>query len=180
MLWGIINVYNIVPFLSLISLQPPHHCILRNRVQDKHSIYKYRTSSFTGKSSIDFHVVMEYLVSFMTNMNMCNFHHRQQLHIASRIGQIERQWGSRWQSIPPSVTKYLMTTVVKIMYCLFPSVALLFRNIILIYSYTCKTLSRRSVTSGLAKMLLNLVQYIPRNMHTVLLCFALLWLCNRS
>ena len=24
-----------------------------------------------------------------------------------------------------------------------------------------------------------LVQYIPRNMHTVLLCFALLWLCNR-
>ena len=25
-----------------------------------------------------------------------------------------------------------------------------------------------------------LLQYIPRNMHTVLLCFALLWLCNRS
>ena len=24
------------------------------------------------------------------------------------------------------------------------------------------------------------VQYIPRNMHTILLCFALLWLCNRS
>ena len=24
------------------------------------------------------------------------------------------------------------------------------------------------------------VQYIPRNMHTVLVCFALLWLCNRS
>ena len=24
------------------------------------------------------------------------------------------------------------------------------------------------------------VQYIPRNMHTVLLFFALLWLCNRS
>ena len=24
------------------------------------------------------------------------------------------------------------------------------------------------------------VQYIPRNMHSVLLCFALLWLCNRS
>ena len=24
------------------------------------------------------------------------------------------------------------------------------------------------------------VQYVPRNMHTVLLCFALLWLCNRS
>ena len=24
------------------------------------------------------------------------------------------------------------------------------------------------------------VQYIPRNMHTVLLCFAVLWLCNRS
>ena len=24
------------------------------------------------------------------------------------------------------------------------------------------------------------VQYIPRNMHTGLLCFALLWLCNRS
>ena len=24
------------------------------------------------------------------------------------------------------------------------------------------------------------LQYIPRNMHTVLLCFALLWLCNRS
>ena len=23
-------------------------------------------------------------------------------------------------------------------------------------------------------------QYIPRNMHMVLLCFALLWLCNRS
>ena len=26
----------------------------------------------------------------------------------------------------------------------------------------------------------HLIQYIPRNMHTVLLCFALLWLCNRS
>ena len=25
-----------------------------------------------------------------------------------------------------------------------------------------------------------MLQYIPRNMHTVLLCFALLWLCNRS
>ena len=24
------------------------------------------------------------------------------------------------------------------------------------------------------------IQYISRNMHTVLLCFALLWLCNRS
>ena len=24
------------------------------------------------------------------------------------------------------------------------------------------------------------LQYIPRNLHTVLLCFALLWLCNRS
>ena len=24
------------------------------------------------------------------------------------------------------------------------------------------------------------LQYIPRNMHTVLLCFILLWLCNRS
>ena len=24
------------------------------------------------------------------------------------------------------------------------------------------------------------IQYIPWNMHTVLLCFALLWLCNRS
>ena len=24
------------------------------------------------------------------------------------------------------------------------------------------------------------IEYIPRNMHTVLLCFALLWLCNRS
>ena len=24
------------------------------------------------------------------------------------------------------------------------------------------------------------IQYIPRNMHMVLLCFALLWLCNRS
>ena len=24
------------------------------------------------------------------------------------------------------------------------------------------------------------IQYIPRNMHTALLCFALLWLCNRS
>ena len=24
------------------------------------------------------------------------------------------------------------------------------------------------------------LQYIPRNMHTVLLCIALLWLCNRS
>ena len=24
------------------------------------------------------------------------------------------------------------------------------------------------------------IQYIPRNMHTVLLCLALLWLCNRS
>ena len=27
---------------------------------------------------------------------------------------------------------------------------------------------------------LRIIQYIPRNMHTVLLCFALLWLCNRS
>ena len=27
---------------------------------------------------------------------------------------------------------------------------------------------------------LRTIQYIPRNMHTVLLCFALLWLCNRS
>ena len=27
---------------------------------------------------------------------------------------------------------------------------------------------------------LRYIQYIPRNMHTVLLCFALLWLCNRS
>ena len=26
----------------------------------------------------------------------------------------------------------------------------------------------------------HLLQYIPRNMHTVLLCFALLWLCSRS
>ena len=26
----------------------------------------------------------------------------------------------------------------------------------------------------------NPIQYIPRNMHTVLLCFALLWLSNRS
>ena len=26
----------------------------------------------------------------------------------------------------------------------------------------------------------SLVQYIPRNLHTVLLCFALLWLCNHS
>ena len=25
-----------------------------------------------------------------------------------------------------------------------------------------------------------IIQYIPRNMHTVSLCFALLWLCNRS
>ena len=24
------------------------------------------------------------------------------------------------------------------------------------------------------------VQYIPRNMHTALMCFALLWLCNSS
>ena len=24
------------------------------------------------------------------------------------------------------------------------------------------------------------IQYIPRNMHTVLLCFVVLWLCNRS
>ena len=28
--------------------------------------------------------------------------------------------------------------------------------------------------------LFSYVQYIPRNMHTDLLCFALLWLCNRS
>ena len=28
--------------------------------------------------------------------------------------------------------------------------------------------------------LLGQLQYIPRNMHMVLLCFALLWLCNRS
>ena len=31
-----------------------------------------------------------------------------------------------------------------------------------------------------AKTVYSTVQYIPRNMHTVLLCFALLWLCNRS
>ena len=30
------------------------------------------------------------------------------------------------------------------------------------------------------KSALSQLQYIPRNMHTVLLCFALLWLCNCS
>ena len=29
-------------------------------------------------------------------------------------------------------------------------------------------------------MTAQILQYIPRNMHTILLCFALLWLCNRS
>ena len=29
-------------------------------------------------------------------------------------------------------------------------------------------------------MMTTQIQSIPRNMHTVLLCFALLWLCNRS
>ena len=33
----------------------------------------------------------------------------------------------------------------------------------------------RKVPDGIQKL-----QYIPRNMHTVLLSFALLWLCNRS
>ena len=35
------------------------------------------------------------------------------------------------------------------------------------------------INGALAKLVLQL-QYIPRNMHTVLLCFALLWLRNRS
>ena len=34
------------------------------------------------------------------------------------------------------------------------------------------------LTDDLCKM--RPLQYIPRNMHTVLLCIALLWLCNRS
>ena len=34
-----------------------------------------------------------------------------------------------------------------------------------------------NLTSSMTWMLL---QYIPRNMHMVLLCFALFWLCNRS
>ena len=34
-------------------------------------------------------------------------------------------------------------------------------------------------TGGTARLGVS-VQYIPRNMYTVLLCFALLWLCNRS
>ena len=33
---------------------------------------------------------------------------------------------------------------------------------------------------GITKPPASIVQYIPRNMHTVLLCFALLWLRNRS
>ena len=33
----------------------------------------------------------------------------------------------------------------------------------------------RGFSSGMVSL-----QYIPRNMQTVLLCFALLWLCNRS
>ena len=32
----------------------------------------------------------------------------------------------------------------------------------------------------ISRVTLTGIQYIPRNMHTVLLCFALLWLCNRS
>ena len=35
-------------------------------------------------------------------------------------------------------------------------------------------------TSWCPHAMVSLLQYIPRNMHTVLLCFALLWLCNRS
>ena len=33
---------------------------------------------------------------------------------------------------------------------------------------------------GFALFLVTCLQYTPRNMHTVLLCFTLLWLCNRS
>ena len=40
------------------------------------------------------------------------------------------------------------------------------------------TSKRLRVTPNFPKIMK--IQYIPRNMHTVLLCFALLWLCNRS
>ena len=45
-----------------------------------------------------------------------------------------------------------------------------------IYSNACD-FQMRSV-SGI--FFQRLIQYIPRNLHTVLLCFALLWLCNHS
>ena len=36
------------------------------------------------------------------------------------------------------------------------------------------------IPQSVARCIYLTIQYIPRNMHTVLLCFALLWLCNRS
>ena len=55
-------------------------------------------------------------------------------------------------------------------------------------SHWCTDAGKRHVTSNfLAGIIINSInirhkhkQYIPRNMHTVLLCFALLWLCNRN
>ena len=48
------------------------------------------------------------------------------------------------------------------------------RFVIIMKELACWLKEARSFTAILK------VQYIPRNMHTVLLCFALLWLCNRS
>ena len=55
----------------------------------------------------------------------------------------------------------------------------------------CITTTKQSTTKPCAYFLgytvcvpgnwiIDYLQYIPRNMHAVLLCFALLWLCNRS
>ena len=48
--------------------------------------------------------------------------------------------------------------------------------------YNLIRLSLKFITKGTFNNKLGLVmlQYIPRNMHTILFCFALLWLCNRS
>ena len=46
--------------------------------------------------------------------------------------------------------------------------------------YQCGLLMKSICITPLVHVVMGDLQYIPRNMHTVLLCFALLWLCNRS
>ena len=40
--------------------------------------------------------------------------------------------------------------------------------------------TRTTLFAATNEMHAGIAQYIPRNMHTILLCFALLWSCNRS
>ena len=48
------------------------------------------------------------------------------------------------------------------------------------YAVTLHSVEYHRVREGPVAMGKSHIQYIPRNMHTVSLCFALLWLCNRS